>query len=221
MERLPLRLAGPAPLLVGLALASCACQPVYYDVMERFGVQKRHILVDRVEEGREDQEEAREQFQTTLQRFKEATGFEGGDLEDLYDDLSREYERSEARAEDVRARIRSIEDVASDLFSEWEDEIGEISSADLRRRSAEQLRRTRERYGRMIAAMKRAEQRMGPVLVAFRDQVLFLKHNLNARAIASLEGNVVQIEADVERLVAEMEAAIREANAFVDAMESA
>ena len=35
---------------------------------------------------------------------------------------------------------------------------------------------------------------MKPVLAAFHDQVLVLKHNLNARAIASLEGTAVTLQ---------------------------
>ena len=130
-----------------------------------------------------------------------------------------EYEASEARAEAVSQRIDAIEKVARDLFSEWEQEIELISSADLRRRSAGQLRDTRGRYEDLIGAMRRAESKMSPVLVAFRDQVLYLKHNLNARAIDALEDNVVAIEGDVASLVREMQAAIREADAFVASME--
>jgi hypothetical protein len=56
------------------------------------------------------------------------------------------------------------------------------------------------------------------VLTAFRDRVLYLKHNLNAQAVASLQGQVLELDADVTKLIAEMEASIREANEFIDAM---
>lgn len=206
-------------ILASLVLAIAGCRSVYYDVLEGFGKQKRHILADRVEASRGEQQAAQEQFQSALERFKEATGFEGGDLEDLYDDLAAELAACESRAEAVRARIDSIEQVAADLFSEWEDEITEISSAELRRRSAAQLATTRRRYAEMLKALRRAESKMDPVLVAFRDQVLFLKHNLNARAIASLEGSVPAIESDVAALVADMQAAIREAESFLATLE--
>lgn len=209
----------PVALVLATGLAA-ACTSVYYDAMERVGIEKRDILADRVEDGREEQQKAQEQFENAFARFKAATDFDGGDLEDLYDELDAEYRRSEAKAEDVRERIRSIEQVAADLFEEWEDEIGQISSADLRGRSRSKLRDTRTRYDRLIAAMRRAEGRMEPVLVAFRDQVLFLKHNLNASAIASLEGSVVSIESDVAVLIREMQAAIREADAFLSTLES-
>ena len=58
--------------------------------------------------------------------------------------------------------------------------------------------------------MRTVEQRTEPVLSLLRDQVLYLKHNLNARAISSLERERVRIEGDVNRLIAEMQAAIDE-----------
>ena len=122
---------------------------------------------------------------------------------------------TQQQADDVSERIEGIEHVANELFREWEEELDQYSSAELRRASADQLQETRDRYGDLIGAMRRAERRMEPVLTAFQDQVLFLKHNLNAQAIASLQGEVVSIENDVESLIREMEAAIAEAEAFV------
>jgi hypothetical protein len=188
--------------------------------MERFGQHKRDILVSRVRSGQEEQREAEEQFLTTYQVFKEVAGFDGGDLEEVYDRMNSEFVRSEERAERVRKRIDSIEDVAEDLFREWQGEIELISSRDLRRRSEASLRETRQRYDTLIRAMKRAEARMDPVLVAFRDQVLFVKHNLNARAISSLAGSVSEIESEVEQLIQDMRRAIREAEVFLESMES-
>lgn len=203
-----------------LAAASTSCRSAYYGVMEKFGVEKRDILVDRVEEGRDAQKEAKEQFQDALRAFQSVTGFQGGDLEQTYDRLEDEYDASVSRVDAVRSRIRAIEDVADDLFAEWKQEIGEIHDAKLRATSERTLADTRARYATLIAAMKRAESKMGPVLVAFRDRVLFLKHNLNAQAIASLQGELTMIETDVGALVREMEASIAEADRFVAGMGS-
>jgi hypothetical protein len=203
-----------APPLAG------GCRSAYYDLNEQIlGRHKRDLLKARVRDGREEQQRAQEQILTTLEAFQQVTGFEGGELEERYERLAGEYERSEARARAVGERIAAIERVAEDLFEEWEAEIGEITNAELRRRSAKSLRETRGRYSTLIGAMRRAEGRMAPVLAAFRDQVLFLKHNLNARAVASLEGNLDGIESDVAALVREMQAAIREAEAFVETLE--
>jgi len=208
----------PLALALLATVSLLACRSVYYDAMESLGKEKRHILSDRVEAGRDQQREAQEQFQTTLEAFQAVTSFDGGNLEKVYGRLSSEYERSEKEAQAVRDRIASIEDVSEDLFEEWDREIGEISSSKLRRSSKQQLSETRKAYGALISSMHRAAARMDPVLAAFRDRVLYLKHNLNARAISSLEGDLAQIEDDVARLVKEMNASIAEADAFLSTL---
>ena len=203
-------------LLFPFALAGCSS--VYYDAMEQVGVHKRDILRSRVEAARDDQRAAEEQFQTAYESFKSVTGYDGGNLEKAYDTLNGEYEESEARAEAVRDRIGSIENVASALFREWEAELDLISSASIRADSSRKLATTKRHYGELIAAMRRAEEKMDPVLVAFRDRVLYLKHNLNAQAIASLQSSALEIENDVEALIGEIRVSIREAEAFLNTM---
>ncbi len=187
----------------------------YYSGMEKIGYDKREILVDRVDNARESQEEAKEQFANALERYKSVVNFDGGELEEKYNILNDEYETSEARAEDVRDRIESVEDVANALFEEWAEEIKEYSSSKLRSSSQKQLSATKSRYNKLIRAMKKASSKMDPVLAAFKDQVLYLKHNLNAKAIASLEGELGTIRSDVSALIKEMEKSIAEADAFI------
>jgi len=205
-------------LVVLASITGAGCQTVYYGAMEKFGVEKREILVDRVEEARDDQEAAKEQFISALEQFKSVTGFQGGQLEQVYDRLNREYERSKSRADDVHSSINKVEDVANALFREWEQELEQYTNESLRRDSAMKLQMTRDRYAKLIGAMRRAESRIAPVLSVFSDQVLYLKHNLNAQAIASLQTQVNQIEADVTGLLHDMESSIAEANAFINEM---
>jgi hypothetical protein len=205
----------PTILLAFSAAAAGSCRSAYYGTMEAFGVHKREILVDRVEEGREAQKEAKEEFVSALEAFRAVADFEGGELEKVYERLSSRYEASAEQAKVVSDRIDSIEKVAGDLFDEWSDEIREIESADLRRKSQKLLDDTKRRCADLIDAMQAAEKRMKPVLTAFHDHVLFLKHNLNAQAVASLEGDLGEVEADVAALVRDMEASIREADAFL------
>jgi histidinol dehydrogenase len=167
---------------------------------------------------------AKRQFESALKEFLAVTSVSGEQLRELearYDKLNEEYERSESRAKTVHDRIRSVQQVGDALFREWKEELNEYTNQSLRRSSEEQLESTRRQYARLIDVMKAAEARMTPVLAAFKDQVLFLKHNLNARAIASLQQNVEQIQNDVTRLVREMEASIAEANAFIEQMQAA
>lgn len=196
------------------------CSSAYYKTMESFGVEKRDILVDRVEEARDAQDSASEQFASALDQFRATVNFDGGDLEEVYDRLNSEYESSTAEAGDVSERIDAVESVAEDLFNEWEQELDQYSRADMRRTSASLLKDTRTRYGKLMASMRRAERSMEPVLEAFQDQVLFLKHNLNARAIGALRNELDSIERDTANLIKQMQKAIAEANAFIDSMKS-
>jgi chromosome segregation ATPase len=202
-------------LLTGLAFLSLSCATTYYKTMESFGIYKRDILVDRVEEARDSQEDAGEQFRTALESFRDVVDFEGGDLEDKYEQLKAEYDRSQARAQEVGDRIDSVEKVAEDLFDEWESELDQYSDQNLRRSSERALRDTKRKYDDLIDAMKRAEAKMPPVLARLNDQVLFLKHNLNARAIGSLQGVAVDLQSDVDDLLEELERSISEANEFI------
>ena len=196
-----------------------SCSTAYYSAMEQLGVHKRDILVDRVEEARDSQEEAKVQFSSALEQFSALLNFDGGDLQRTYDTLEAEFEESESRANTVSDRIRAVESVSSDLFAEWEDELALYTNQDLRRASENSLRETRVRYQQLITAMHSAESKMEPVINAFRDQVLFLKHNLNSRAIASLRSELVTIEDDISQLISDMEISIAESNRFLTEME--
>ena len=213
-------MARSVSLLVLLVVGLTGCQRAYFNALERIGIEKREVLVDRVEEARDSQNEAKEQFRDALEEFSALVNFDGGDLEAIYERLNREYERSEDRAAEVRDRIDAVHTVATALFDEWEDELDQYEDRSLRRESERQLRETRRRYEDLLAAMERAERKMIPVLDAFEDQVLFLKHNLNARAIASLEGTVAEIETDVDQLIRDMEVSIAEADAFIEQMQT-
>lgn len=207
------------PVLLCTVMALFAgCQKAYYKTMETFGYHKRDLLVERVEDARDAQESAKEQFQSALDKFSEVVDFQGGELEEKYKELKAELEKSESRAKEVKSHIGDVENVAEALFDEWESELSQYSSDSLRRSSEKKLNLTRQRYEKLIGAMKRAEEKIGPVLAAFRDQVLFLKHNLNAQAIASLQDELSSVEADIESLIKEMEASIAEANSFIKAM---
>jgi Skp family chaperone for outer membrane proteins len=203
------------PLLLTLVVFLAGCSGVYYQAMEKVGFAKREILVDRVENAQEAQTKAKEQFASALAHFLAVTKADGGDLQRKYDEMNREFTRSETRAKDVRDRIAAVQDVAEALFREWKQELAQYSNPTLRRDSERQLDQTRRRYDALMGLMRRAADRMDPVLATFRDQVLYLKHNLNARAISSLGNTHRELEADISRLISEMETSIREAQSFI------
>ena len=206
-------------ILLALALLAPGCRSTYYSTWETFGVYKRDLLKKKITAARDDQKEAGEQFKDALTRLKEMYGFEGGKLEKLYGTLQKDYERSAEKADSVHKRIRDVESVAGDLFAEWEKEISQISTPSLQSASRAQLRETRARYETLHAALQKAERGLEPVLVKFRDHVLYLKHNLNAQAIASLKGESANIQDQIGRLIADMNASVAQANEFIKGMQ--
>ena len=200
---------------VCMAIILSACQSTYYAAMEKIGFEKRDILADRVESARDAQAEAGETFTSALEALNQLTGYEGGSLQDAYEALKARYEDSVDAAEAVRKRIDKVEEVAEALFAEWEEEISQYTNARYRQDSARKLRETRARYTRLIRAMRKAEARMEPVLDALRDNVLYLKHNLNAQAVGSLDKELSAVRRDVERVIRDTQAAIRESDAFI------
>ena len=162
----------------------------------------------------------RSSFQDALEQFQAVVAYDGGELESMYKKVLRTYDKSSARAEEVHDRIRKVENVARSLFDEWQDEIGQYSSNALRAESEREWASTKRRYEDLIEVMKEAAEPMDPVLDKLHDQVLFLKHNLNARALGSLQGTVQELELDVASLVEDMQTSIAEADAFIAEMKA-
>lgn len=205
--------------VIGLTpIALTGCQTAAYSIQERFGIEKRDILVDRVEDAAKSQDAAKEEFKDALEAFRAVVAVDGGELEVTYDRLSRAYDRAEDRADQASARVDAVKRVARDLFREWEGELSDYADPALRRSSERQLRETQQRYDALSDKMDAAIASMDPVLSVFNDRVLFLKHNLNARSIAALDAETADLEDDVARLIAEMEQSISAADAFIQDM---
>ncbi len=202
-------------LLLAGTIFLAGCETAYYDALERIGIPKRDLLIDRIESAQEAQEEGQQQFKDALEQFQAVVNFDGGELQEVYEKLSDEYEDSVDAAENISARIDSVESVANALFDEWRDELEEYSSDRYRRDSERQLAATERRYNKLLTSMRKAESSVEPVLTSLKDNVLYLKHNLNARAIASLKGELGTVNQDVAALIASMQSAIDESNAFI------
>ncbi|MDO6618456.1 MULTISPECIES: DUF2959 domain-containing protein [unclassified Shewanella] len=205
--------------LLSSSLLLSGCQSAYYGAMEKVGYHKRDIMVDRVQEAKESQEEAQEQFSSALEEMQALLAFDGGDLEDAYNKAKDEYDSAQSAADEVGDRIDKVEDVAEALFEEWQAEIQEISKASLRRNSTSKLNETQRSYDSLVKGMRRAEAKMPPILTAMKDNMLYLKHNLNAQAIGAIKGEFESLQSDITSLISEMNKSIAESNKFIEAME--
>lgn len=196
-----------------------AARNTTYSAYEWVGVEKRDLLKSRVNKARNEQKEAGENFESALDRLKAITNFDGGSLERQYRSLQSSYDRSEEQAKNVRESVQKVETVAGDLFEEWEKEIGEIKTQSMRDSSRKRLSETKKRYGDMIGTLKSSSEKMDPVLSKLKDQVLFLKHNLNAQAVGSLKVESTRIQKEIESLVKDLEKSIASADGFIKQME--
>jgi hypothetical protein len=201
-------------------LSLSGCQSAYYGAMEKVGYHKRDIMVDRVQDAKESQEEAQQQFSSALEEMQALLAFDGGDLEKAYNKAKDEYESAQSAADDVSNRINKVEDVAEALFEEWQSEIDEISKASLRRNSTTKLKETQRSYQSLVKSMRRAEAKMPPILTAMKDNMLYLKHNLNAQAIGAIKGEFSNLQTDISSLIKEMNKSIAESNKFIASMEA-
>ncbi|TKB47964.1 DUF2959 domain-containing protein [Ferrimonas sediminicola] len=205
-------------VVLTLALLLTGCQSAYYAAAEQVGYHKREILTDRVESAQESQQEAQKQFSSALEQLKTLVDFDGGDLESVYDQVRDEYLASEKAADQVSQRIDAIDHVAGAMFDEWQDELEQYSSASLRRTSEKQLQSTRRQYDKMLRSMRRAEEKMVPVLARLKDNELYLKHNLNARAVTAIGSEFGSLKREIQSLITEMNRAIAESDQFIQTL---
>ncbi|WP_297839674.1 DUF2959 domain-containing protein [Pseudomonas sp.] len=204
-----------------LALACIAlfalsgCQSAYFAAMDKAGISKRQMLTGRVEDARDAQKDTSKHLSSAMESYRRVVHFDGGDLEKRYDTLNDEYLASVKSADAIHQRIASVEDVADALFDEWNDELDQYTSQELRAASAKELDRTQTEYRELLVTMKASESRIPPVLNVLHDQVLFLKHNLNAQAIGALKGESGNLQNSVYDLLKDMQRSIDGSNAFV------
>jgi hypothetical protein len=205
-------------IVIAGAVAATGCTSAYYATMQKLGKEKRDILVQRVKDSKKDQEQTKEKLQTTMESFQALTGFQGGSLEKSYKKLNSDYESAADQVAKLHDRIQSIDKVSGDLFTEWQGEINQMGNAKLKAKSTAMLKDSQARQAVFMKAMRNTEARIAPVMASFHDQVLFLKHNLNARAIGSLKGTSAQMDTDVTSLMKSIDGSMAEADNLINSL---
>ena len=208
-------------LFLIISLSACgAAQKVKYSTLEKVGIHKRDILVDRIKDTNETQEETKEQFKSAYEELAGLIDINDQGLERKYATMAKAVSASEDKAGELDSRIKSVNQVATDLFEEWQDELDLYQSASLRRVSEQNMNTTKTRYNELYQTMLASQQRITPVLQVLQDNTLFLKHNLNARAISSISSEVLSVEDKVESLIKQMEDSIAESSRFIQQMQN-
>jgi len=209
-----LRIAGILMLFAGLA----GCASVQYSALEKVGIHKRDILVDRVEDARDAQADTRENLVSAYEELSSLVGYEGGELEDKYEQLSDSVDEARDATEELDDRLAEIDRVSEDLFDEWESELDLYTNQKLRADQEKKLGLARRQFSEMRSRMQKARDRVDPVMAVLNDNVLFLKHSLNAQSLAALRGQAATLENQVDALIRDMQIAIDDADAFISRM---
>lgn len=192
---------------------------VYYAGMEKAGFHKRDIMVSRVEKVQDSQKDAQEEFKSALEQFESLVTIKDSNLKAVYKKFNDEYENAKEAANDLSTRIDKLEDVSLALFEEWEEELNLYQNAKLKAQSRTKLNNTRTKYKKMMKSMRSSEKSMEPVLNTFRDNVLILKHSLNAQAIGALQGEFGSLKREVKVLISQMNQSIKESDTFIKEMD--
>lgn len=195
-----------------------AVKEAKYSAYEAVGYEKRDLFKKQVSNVKSEQDDSKEEFEDALQQLKAVYQFDGGNLEREYSKLKNAYDDANKSATEVRESIAKLNTISTDLFQEWAKEIGQISSADLRAKSQASYDQTQKKYRSYYSQLKKSETRVAPVLKKMNDQVLFLKHNLNAAAIAGLKVEAGRIESDIAQLIQEMNQSIKEADELISTL---
>src|SRR5690606_2082015 len=102
-------------VLVFLCIFSCltfsACNSMYYNALEKVGIEKRDLMMSRIKNAKESQTEAKETFTDALAQFKSIVSLPDSELNKKYDRLSSILKTSENKAKEVTSRINSVENV--------------------------------------------------------------------------------------------------------------
>lgn len=176
-------------------------------------------VVEGVRDAREEAAEAREDFGEAFELYQRLTTPQAVELAALSRDFEDAIDACADRATDLAERIEAVRSEADALYRGWNEELARFSSDVLREKSAAMLQDSEGRTRRVLAALERVRGRMEPVLLEFRDYALFFHHNLNARAIATLQDTYRGFDAEFGALTAELAGAQEEMAAFLASFE--
>lgn len=208
-------------LLTPVVLSSCTTIRFTGDVITVLsGVSEiRDVLVSNVKHTGKAQKNVKKQFESSLDKFIEITNSSKNPTNVKYKKVEAEYDKCQRAANDLSSNIGQVEHWGEELFKEWNKELSDFNDPKLAADSQRMLNNSYAKFQRVLTQMKRAEHEMNSVLVVFGDKVLFLKHASATEAIVTLEKReILAIEGNINNLIIEMEAAISEADRFIQSL---
>jgi hypothetical protein len=222
-----MRIVLPNAALLALLVLSSACQSTGRSSFLLFGGsdQPQDRLVESVADAREVTTDAHAEFQAAFELYQRLTSPQAVGLVDLSEDFADAVESCQESSEDLAQSLDEVRTESTHLIEGWNAELAGFANDAMRKKSAAMMQDTEDRSGRITASLERLQERMQPVLLKLQDYGLFFHHNLNARALATLEDTYKDFDAEFRALTSEFDKAEREFETFLasfaDAPESA
>jgi len=202
-----------------LILSSQGCNnSLGYSFQEAMGTPKRQVLLSRVQDTRDSLKETKKTFASAMQQFGSVYKESGAKLENKYVILKKEYDTCNSKASELRGQIANVKSIGQVLFQEWQKELDQFTNEQMRKLSEVKMQQTREKYVTMTDSMDRVSARITPVMNSMNDQLLNIKHSLNALIVVSLEEELTQLRGHMDSLSADIDASVNHCNAFIGSM---
>jgi len=180
----------------------------------------QQALVDSVRSAAVETEESQEDYGSALNLFQRLTAPQAVEIETLNEDFDEALEECQQRADDLAERLESVRTEADTLFQSWTQDLEHFSGDALRKKSEAMMVETQARAQRVITSLESVRASMTPVLLKLQDYSLFFRHNLNARAIATLEDTYKGFDSEFTALNQELEQARAEMATFLAGFEA-
>jgi len=164
------------------------------------GQKTTHELVKQVDETSASVEKAKAQVQTTLASYNAIISNTAGDTTKAYEQLSKEIDKCQDRAEDVRKRVEKMKKTSEGLFAQWTKAIDSLDSPELKAASQQQMEATQAKFDDIMTAVRQGKDRFDPFITELNDQVTFLGFNLTPEALANLKSRADQLNRDADAM---------------------
>jgi len=105
---------------------------------------------------------------------------------------------------------------ADKFFKAWEQDLQSITSESLRDKSAARMEDAKKRYAELGEILTAASNEFAPVVQNLNDQILFLGRDLSPEAIADLEDEAAELNAQAEEATAKVKEMLESAGKTQD-----
>jgi Protein of unknown function (DUF2959) len=178
--------------IVGFAAAvlPLVCSSCMFGSAPRGPDQVKALMVTIEDVARESETSQKETVAAVQALQKFAAANFGNDALAAYAELKQAVEHSEQREEALRRSLEPMKAAADTLFQSWTTDLDAFGSPELRQRSKERLENNRARFQAILKTAGSALASYTDINRRLRDHVLFFDHDLNAEALAAVQGEV-------------------------------